>query len=47
MGELRHPLASRYRSLVDERSMFARRLAGRQAIIAGHGSRYPFKKVVA
>jgi hypothetical protein len=47
MGELRHPFASRYRSLVDERSTFTRRSAGRQAIIAGHGSRYPFQEVVA
>ena len=47
IGELRLPLESRYRSFVDEQSMFTRRSAGRQAIIAGHGSRHPFQEVVA
>ena len=47
IGELRHALESRYRSFVGEKSMFTRRSAGRQAIIAGHGSRHPFQEVLA
>jgi hypothetical protein len=47
MGELRLPLEWRYRSFVGEKSMFTRRSAGREAIIAGYGSRHPFQEVVA
>ena len=47
VGELRRPLESRNHSLADERSMFTPRSAGRQAIVAGHGSRHPVPEVVA
>ena len=47
MGELRLALESRYRSFDGEKSMFTPRSAGRQAIVAGHGSRHAVQEVVA